>query len=153
MREEQITKNILDWLEENDWFIICYDFPQSGTGIMLHQNIAHRVSKNKGGIIPDIIAVKDQIALFFENKDRFYQFDFDKLHEIKTQQNYSESLASLLRNYNIDIIYYGIGIIDKAKEIDKALNHLEKVDFLLSINENKEVKIYHDIANIFTIQD
>jgi hypothetical protein len=31
--EEQVTKAILDWLEANDWKIICFDFPQSGTGV------------------------------------------------------------------------------------------------------------------------
>lgn len=34
--EEKVTINIIKWLKENDWEIICYDFPQSGTGIMLH---------------------------------------------------------------------------------------------------------------------
>lgn len=150
MKEEQVTKNILDWLEENDWLIICYDFPQSGTGIMLHQNTENKTSKNKGGIIPDIIAVKGNKGVFFENKDRFYQLDFDKLYEIKTNQNYSNSLANLLQNYDIEMIYYGIGIIDKLKEIEKSMLHLEKIDFLLSVNEEKEVKIYHDIASIFT---
>ena len=54
MREEQVTKNILDWLEGNGWKIICYDFPQSGTGVLLHLNNSNRTEKNKGGIIPDI---------------------------------------------------------------------------------------------------
>ena len=50
MREEKVTKNILDWLEENGWTIICYDFPQSGTGVLLHLNNSNRTEKNKGGI-------------------------------------------------------------------------------------------------------
>ena len=38
MREEKVTINIMEWLEKNKWKIICYDFPQSGTGILLHIN-------------------------------------------------------------------------------------------------------------------
>lgn len=32
MKEERVSINILNWLESNGWKIICYDFPQSGTG-------------------------------------------------------------------------------------------------------------------------
>ncbi len=67
MREEKVTIHILNWLEANEWKIICYDFPQSGTGILIHPNIKEtKTTKNKGGVIPDIIAVKMETAVFFE---------------------------------------------------------------------------------------
>ena len=47
MREEQVTKNILDWLESNGWKIICYDFPQSGTGVLLHLNKENRTDNSR----------------------------------------------------------------------------------------------------------
>lgn len=149
MKEERITINILNWLEENSWQIICYDFPQSGTGILLHPNGDNRTEKNKGGIIPDIIAVKDKIALFFENKDRFYLPDFDKLNEIKMQSNYSDSLNQLLNGFNVNDIYYGIGLPDSKKDIDKSKQQLEKIDFLISTNKKKEVTIHYDVNGIF----
>jgi hypothetical protein len=149
MKEETVTKNILDWLEKNKWEIICYDFPQSGTGKILHLNEKLRITKNKGSIIPDIIAVKDHIALFFENKDRFYKPDFDKLFEIKTKSNYSDSLDQLLTGLNIKIIYYGIGIPEVKSVIEKSILHLKKIDFLISTNEKKEVVIHYDTYGIF----
>lgn len=149
MREEQVTKNILDWLDLDGWNIICFDFPQSGTGVLLHSNNNNRTEKNKGGIIPDIIAVKNGIALFFENKDRFYQPDFDKLFEIKTGSNYSDSLSSLLAGHNIKSIIYGIGVPDIKKEIEKCRLHLDKVDFLISTNNKKEIFIYYDVNGTF----
>lgn len=79
LTEEQITKAIIDWLEGQEWQIICYDFPQSGTGISLHPNEELRITKNKGAIIPDIVAIKGTIVLFFENKDRFVLSDFVKV--------------------------------------------------------------------------
>lgn len=150
MKEEKVTKNILEWLIELNWSIVCYDFPQSGTGVILHQNNELHISKNKGGIIPDIIAVKNGVALFFENKDRFYQPDFEKLFKIKTEKNYSDSLDLLLSNHNISSILYGIGISDIKKEVDKCKLNIDKVDFLISTNENKDVTIHYDVYGIFT---
>ncbi len=149
MREERVTINILNWLEENGWQIVCYDFPQSGTGILLHPNGDNRTEKNKGGIIPDIIAVKDNIALFFENKDRFYQPDFDKLFEIKTENNFSDSLNQLLSSFSISKIVYGIGIPEVKKHLEKSKTQLDKIDFLLTTNDNKNIEVHYDIEKVF----
>ena len=150
MREENGTKNILQWLQKNNWAIVCFDFPQSGTGVLLHLNNENRTEKNKGGIIPDVIAVKNGVAVFFENKDRFYQPDFDKLYEIKTESNYSNSLDILLAGKNIDSIVYGVGISSIKKEIDKCNLQLDKIDFLISTNKEKEIIILYDNKGIFT---
>jgi len=150
MREENVTKNILMWLQKNNWKIICFDFPQSGTGVLLHLNGSNRTEKNKGGIIPDIIAVKNGIAVFFENKDRFYQPDFDKLFEIKTELNYTDSLDSLLSDHNITSIFYGIGISDITEEIEKCKLNLDKIDFLISTNKLKNIEIIYDDIGIFS---
>lgn len=149
MREERVTINILSWLEENGWQIVCYDFPQSGTGILLHPNGDNRTEKNKGGIIPDIIAVKENIALFFENKDRFYQPDFDKLFEIKTENNFSDSLNQLLSGFSISKIVYGIGLPEVKKHLEKSKKQLDKIDFLITTNDNKTVEIHYDIEKVF----
>ncbi|MFK8060784.1 MAG: hypothetical protein AB8B78_11925 [Polaribacter sp.] len=149
MREENVTKNILKWLQKNNWEIICFDFPQSGTGVLLHLNGTNRTEKNKGGIIPDIIAVKNGIAVFFENKDRFYQPDFDKLFEIKTELNYTDSLDSLLSDHNITSIFYGIGISDITEEIEKCKLNLDKIDFLISTKKKKNIEIIYDDIGIF----
>lgn len=150
MKEEKVTKNILNWLEDNGWKIICYDFPQSGTGILLHPNKDKRIEKNKGGIIPDIIAVKKDKAIFFENKDRFYLPDFTKLSTIRTELNYSVSLEQLLIGHNCKDIYYGIGIPDIEKEIEKSKFHLEKIDFLISTKKEGGIFIHYDINGIFS---
>ena len=149
MREERVTINILNWLEENGWQIVCYDFPQSGTGILLHPNGDDRTEKNKGGIIPDIIAVKEDIALFFENKDRFYQPDFDKLFEIKTENNFSDSLSQLLSGFSISKMVYGIGIPEEKKHLKKSKTQLDKIDFLITTDDNKNVKVHFDIEKVF----
>lgn len=150
MREEKVTIHILNWLEENKWRIICYDFPQSGTGLLIHPNaIENRSSKNRNGIIPDIIAVKDNIAIFFENKDKFVKSDFDKLRKIKLEQNYTDGLNKLLDPYNITDIYYGIGIPNKEKDIKKSIDNLENIEFLVSVNEDGSININVDNHKIY----
>ena len=78
MSEEEVTNSIMDWLESCGWEIVSFDFPQSGTGRTLHPNPDVREhTKNKGGIIPDIVAIRNGIAAFFENKDRYVHSDFE----------------------------------------------------------------------------
>jgi len=149
MREERVTINILNWLEQNGWYIVCYDFPQSGTGILLHPNGDYRTEKNKGGIIPDIIAVKNTVALFFENKDRFYQPDFDKLFNIKTENNFSDSLHQILSEFSVSKIAYGIGMPEEKKQLEKSKTQLDKIDFLITTDENKTIKVHYDFENVF----
>jgi hypothetical protein len=145
MREERVTINILNWLERNDWIIVCYDFPQSGTGVLLHPNSdENRTTKNKGGIIPDILATRNSVALFFENKDRFVLSDFEKLKEIKTLRNYSNSLNAILADFNVTSIYYGVGVPAIEKHIKKSLENIDGIDFLISTFENGEIEINFD---------
>ena len=69
MTEEQVTKSILKWLIDNDWKIVCFDFPQSGTGHFLHPNGS--TEKNKDAINPDIVAVNGNICVFLKIKTDF----------------------------------------------------------------------------------
>ena len=145
MKEERVTINILNWLESNGWKIICYDFPQSGTGVLLHPNSdENRTTKNKGGIIPDILASRNSVALFFENKDRFVLSDFEKIKEIKTLGKYSNSLNTILSDFNVTSIYYGIGIPAIEEYIKKSIENIDGIDFLISSLENGGVQINFD---------
>lgn len=146
MKEEKITINIIKWLQDNHWEIICYDFPQSGTGTMLHPNHNLGNEKNKDSIIPDIIAVKNDTAVFFENKDRFYFSDFQKIYDIKEKCQYSRDLRKLVGNKSI---YYGIGFPNNPRNIAKANQFLSMIDFLILVNENGEILIEYDCYHTF----
>lgn len=147
MTEERVTINIIKWLQEAGWVIICYDFPQSGTGVILHPNNGKINEKNKGGIIPDIIAVKDNQAVFFENKDKFVLSDFEKVHLLRTTSIYINSLYKLVGDRKLA---YGIGIPKLSKSIDKALNHKEKVDFIATTDNIGSVHINYDLYQVFS---
>jgi hypothetical protein len=147
--EERVTLTIMEWLSINDWNIVTFDYPKSGTGHMLHPNSIDKTEKNKNGVIPDIIATKDSIALFFENKDRFYEPDFDKLNGIRNENNYSDSLNKLLSEFSISKIVYGIGMPEVKKHIEQSKTQLDKIDFLITTDDNKNIKVHYDIEKVF----
>lgn len=149
LTEEQITKAILDWLEEKGWEIICYDFPQSGTGISLHPNEELRTTKNKGAIIPDIVAIKGTTVLFFENKDRFVLSDFVKVNDLKTGTDYSASLQKLLKNYKVSQIFYGVGLPKNDNILNRITEHQEKIDFAVCVESDKAVTVQLEKTSIF----
>ncbi len=147
MREEKVTINILKWLELQDWEILCYDFPQSGTGTLLHPN--DRDSKNKGGVIPDIIAKKKGYSVFFENKDRYFFSDFVKLEKIKSEGKYTTALERVIYPNKLSNLFFGIGIYSNKSDIDKSLDNMGNLDFLVSVKDDGLIDINFDRGNIF----
>lgn len=141
MTEEKCTITLLEFLEDNGWEILCFDFPQSGTGRVLHPDT--NTSKTEGGIIPDIVAVKNGICLFFENKDHYYLPDFDKQYQLKTTSNYTTAINDLVRGKKVRHIYYGIGFpIDCSKRVTE--DDKSKVDFIVTVDNNNTIDIFHD---------
>lgn len=133
MREEQVTKYILKWLISYKWEIVCFDFPQSGTGRFLHPN--DKSQKNKGAINPDIVAVRDKKCVFFENKDRYYHPDFKKINELIVDNSYTDAINSLLSAYDVDEYYYGIGLPEN-KYSNNAKKDSKLVDFIIGVKED-----------------
>lgn len=133
MREEEVTKSIMNWLVAHGWEIICFDFPQSGTGRQLHPRDVS--SKTYGIIIPDIVAIKDGKVLVFENKDRFVYSDFEKVYRLKNTDAYDDAWRNLLRGTNYSNIYFGIGIPNTMTNRKRALKCSDMVDFIGLIDE------------------
>lgn len=146
MKEEQVTKSILKWLIVRRWEIVCFDFPQSGTGRMLHPNGSNE-GKNNDAIIPDIVAVKNGICIFLENKDRFYFPDYKKQHSLKTGSDYFDAITALLKGYTVDAIYYGIGL-PTIKHKQGSIDAAHSVDFILCVDADKSVRIVFNPTNL-----
>ena len=148
MTEEQVTKAILKWLLADGWEIVCFDFPQSGTGRLLHPNNSAG-EKNKDAINPDVVAVKGTTCVFFENKDRFYFPDYQKVNLLITENNYTLAISQLLSPYSIENIYYGIGL-PSLKHKKASQESSELVDFIVGVEENRNIQIlYQAYPNIF----
>lgn len=134
MTEEQVTKAILKWLLDNNWEVVCFDFPQSGTGRLLHPNGS--TEKNRDAINPDIVAVKKEVCLFFENKDHYYLPDFEKQSALINANNYTEAISELLVNYEVTRIYYGIGLPDNRYR-GGAVENRNLVDFIVGVSNER----------------
>jgi hypothetical protein len=148
LTEERITKSIISWLEKNGWFIICFDFPQSGTGKIIHPNTRKDSLKNRSAIIPDIVAVKNNRVTFFENKDKFILADFKKVENVKIDNDYSNAINNLLSSFTYNRIYFGVGLPLDDKYVKKALDNKNRVDFIVS-SDGGSVKIVYQSENIF----
>lgn len=147
--EEQATKAILDWLENNGWKIICFDFPQSGTGVSLHPNSDLRTTKNKGAFIPDIVAIKNKTVVFFENKDRFVLDDFVKVQDLRQNTDYSNSIDKFLVDFEYSQIFYGVGLVHSDNAEQKTNEHIDKIDFAVFYYEDKQIKVTFDPNEIY----
>ncbi|MBC7333694.1 MAG: hypothetical protein H5T85_04430 [Actinobacteria bacterium] len=138
MKEEFVTKAILKFLRDKGYFVIAFDFPQSGTGVLLHPDTPQ--DRNEG-IKPDIIALKDKILIMMENKDRYWKGDFEKLHELKTTGNYTHSLNKLHMEYNTSALKVGIGIPNSKRTVEKVLKTKHLVDFIIAVDEQGKCEI------------
>lgn len=146
MTEEHVTKAIMAKLMSNGWHIVCFDFPQSGTGRVLHPNSADG-EKNKDSIIPDIVAVKETVGIFFENKDRFYYPDYQKVNGLIEDNQYTNAISLLLHDYDVRNIYYGIGL-PTIKHKKKSQESAELVDFIVGVEEDRSVTVLYNPQNI-----
>ena len=142
MTEEQVTKAILNILIKNEWKIVAYDFPQSGSGRMLRPN-DNISEKNKGGIVPDIVAVKNGLCLFFENKDRVVINDFKKVSALINDNQYSNAISALLSGYNVDKIYYGVAF-PSSKWNKKAETNAVLVDFIVGVTADMKIDFIYN---------
>ena len=150
MTEEQLTKVILKWISLNDWETIAFDFPQSGTGVVFHPDAAVRGrTKSKGAFIPDIIAVRKEICVFFENKDRFVMDDFKKVESLVKHNIYTNAINAFLCSKKIKKIYYGVGLPLDPKYANKVINNNKMVDFVMQVDNIKNVMLTWDPNKIF----
>ena len=145
LTEERITRRLLKWLIEKGWQILSYDYPQSGTGLALHSKDRAMGSKNIGAIIPDIIAVKAGIVLFFENKVDFNIIDIEALTLLKHSGLYDLSIQELLKIIGpVEHMYFGIALKNSPKNKDKICKNEEMLDFALLVDDDLSVNKFFD---------
>jgi len=145
MTEEQVTKTIMGHLCSLGWSIVAFDFPQSGTGKALRPN--NTSDKNKGSIMPDIVAVKNSVCLFFENKDRVALGDFKKTAGLIDDNQYTDDIATLLSGYEVSKIYYGVGF-PTAKRDKRYEAAAATVHFVIGASTDGEVEFLHNPFSI-----
>ena len=133
--EEKVTKTVMQFLIDHSWDILCFDFPQSGTGKQLHPNGAK--SKTEGIWVPDIVAYRDKVLLCFEDKDHYEQKDVIKLNEIKKTNRYSDALSDLTSGRDYDEVIYGIALPWSKYREGRANKALKLIDFAILLKSGE----------------
>ena len=146
LTEERITRRMLSWLKDEGWVIVSYDYPQSGTGYSLHSKDRVDGSKNIGAIIPDIVAVKSGIAIFFENKVEFNIVDIEAIIALRGSGLYDKSISILLNPFKpINKIQFGVALKESPKNLNKIIGHQSSLDFAFLVNESLVVNFFHGL--------
>src|SRR5690606_31229760 len=115
----------------------------------LHLNPDLRVGKNKGTIIPDLVAIRQETVVFFENKDRFVYADFEKVRRLRETNDYSFSISRLLGGRFVEKIFYGVGLPLSKSTFEKAYQNFSKIDFAVFVSSNENVETLMDPSSIF----
>jgi len=139
MTEEFVTEKIILFLEKNGYKILAYDYPGTGTGLMLHPD---KFRDKNEGIKPDIVAAKGPTLLIIENKAYCSREDVYKLSELKSSR-YKSDIENLLKMTGTSFLKTCIGIPDNPKEINKALDNKLLVDIILAVSESGECRIVY----------
>ncbi len=140
IKEETITKCILNFLAKKGWRVLSFDFPQSGTGISLKVNNSHN-EKNRGSVTPDVIAIKSNILLILENKSDFSKKDLDKLETVKDGR-YSESLIRHFPNLKSKRICIGMGLGATSANLAKVTQYKNELDAYIIVGEDASISAY-----------
>lgn len=143
MREENITLEIIFWLKERGWIINCFDYPQSGTGYCLRPKNPIPGNKNKGNIIPDIVASRGDTSIFFENKVNFFPADLDALSLLRNSGEYQAAMSDLLNRDVLSVrCLFGVGLYDSDSNERKLSIASKELDFALLVSSTKQVRSF-----------
>lgn len=119
MTEEQVTKSILTWLSGSGWEILDYDFPGGGTGRKFH--VGNGVSeKTKGIVIPDVIALRNNVILILENKSVDTLSDYEKIKQLAESRDFRGQLEAAYPDVGIANVVWGIGYSGQQKYTSQA---------------------------------
>ena len=133
---------MLSWLKDNGWEIVSYDYPQSGTGYSLHSKSRSGGSKNSGIIIPDIVAVKQDTAIFFENKVDFNLVDIEAISILRGSRLYDDSISTLLKPFNeAKKIAFGIALKETPNNLKKITEYQSSLDFAFLVSQDLAINL------------
>lgn len=125
MDEEGVTRAVVRFLKVEGWQIISCDLPQMGSGILLQEDRV-RGEKNKGGIIPDIIAYRERLIFFCESKKKFAQSDVEKMESVK-RGKYKEAIAEIFPFNSWNETLVSIGLAQKHLSGQESFGDLDIV--------------------------
>jgi len=138
LTEDEITNEIKKYLITKGWRIIQFS-PPGGS-------LANPFKIDNGGnIFIDIIAVKNEKSVIFENKSSFNNKDVKKLRKIQLQKNLFKQLSFIAQKKHHQLIkkaffFHG----HNHKYVDEKIDEIN----LFFVNMHKKIKTNFDKATI-----
>lgn len=90
MEERKVTLALKSFLSNRNWKIISVHFPGAQGGLSISINGKSR------GVVPDLIAMKNNVVLIVESKATYSSNDVDKLNEMFNEPRYFRKLEQKL---------------------------------------------------------
>lgn len=141
MREETITRAVARCLRDNGWIIYSIDYPQGGSGLTFH--LADSAAGSRGRLAgawkPDIVAHRDGVWLFMENKSFFSGSDFAKTADARESRKYEPDIERVLSERPLRFVY-GIGLPDESRIQRRAEARAKEVDCVVLVTASGECR-------------
>ena len=131
MNEESVTRSVMEWLDGQGWEVLDYDFPGGGTGRKFRQE-SDCSAKNKGIVIPDIVAIKDDTCVLFEDKESDTADDYRKVVGLVRSTSLPEQMARAYPEHSINTVLAGIAYAGESHYL--ALAEKEGVDVVVQVD-------------------
>lgn len=141
MRQETITLSVAKFLSESGWCVKSVDYPQSGCGVALRPRRCK--DKNRGKVVPDVIAVRGHLVLFVESNTRCTPKDIENLARVKSEE-YLHSLQEAVEiESGVISVKTAFAVASDVSLTHRSLTKLKNacVDFLIRVNESGECEI------------
>ncbi len=75
--------------------------------------------------------------------------DFEKIAAIKLNNSYSNAIQKLLEKYEIENIFFGVGLPFHNRYLAKVNENTKLVDFVIFIQEENQVRVHFETIQIF----
>ena len=110
--------------------------------------IAYRLHDNKVDVIWEVTNPSDKDICFqIGAHPAFYYPDYEKVNDLIVDNQYTTAISTLLNEYAVKNIYYGIGlptIKHKKKSQDSAI----LVDFIIGVEDDRTISLLHNPRGI-----
>lgn len=138
LTEDFVTNAITAYLAASSWELRSVAAPGMGSGTILRPNpdATGRRPKIAGGVVIDVIARKDEMWLFLENKDRFSASDLLKLAEVRDSGRYSEDLARLTGSRSAEL-RFGLGMPDTEAAREHVKARVAQLDCFVLVSPDR----------------
>jgi len=126
LSEEKVTRELIRFHQREGWNVVSFDLPETGAGERIPPNNRQTGTKQRGSIVPDIVAVNGEILRLVESKPKFDMNDVRKL-ELVLNGEYSQGIERKFGHLEWESVEVSIGlpIAENSTTLEKKASRLD----------------------------